>query len=93
VAGYYFLNTAGAARMQVTTQSTTRARLQADFDLKEQVREEVDARLDEKIRLSLLPGSTSPWPEARDYAEYGDARRDYAAASEVLSEHCRRFRT
>ena len=79
--------------MQVTTQSTTRAWLQADFDLKEQVREEVNARLDEKIRLSLLPGSTSPWPEAKDYAEYVDAHRDYAAASEALSEHCRSSRT
>lgn len=79
--------------MQVTTQSVTCARLQTDFDLKEQACEEVTARLDEKIRLSLLPGSTSPWPEVKDYAEYGDARRDYAAASEALSEHCRSART
>lgn len=75
--------------MRVIFQFTTFERLQADFDQKEQVFEEVDARLDEKMRLSLLPGSTSPWPEARDYAGYLVARRAHAAASEALSKYCR----
>lgn len=75
--------------MQVTTQSTIRAGLQADFDFKEQVYEEVSARGAKKGRLALLPGSTSPWPDMRDCDEYLAARRAYAEISQALSKYCR----
>lgn len=73
--------------------AATRAQLQSDFDLKEQVFREVSARLAEKGRLSLLPGSKSDWPDAQDHAEYLAASKNYNAASELLSQHCRSFRT